>query len=257
MLRVLWNSKSGMQASSEKLDSISNNIANANTSGYKKQDVSFQNLMSESFDKQGYPISDGKEPYTGTGVKTTEVVTDKTQGQLTQTDNPTDLAIDGEGYFRVIKSDGTAAYKRAGSFGINSNGNLADSGGNILSINYANSFNEKNVKLTQNNFIIDAKGGISLNKDGTSTKVGSIPIFNAIGDNAMVPSGESSYAPSSNAKIYNATDYSIRQGFTENSNVDMASEMTELLITQRAFQLNSKGINIADQMWGIVNNLAK
>ena len=106
MLRTLWTSKSGMMANQQKLDAISNNIANVSTTGYKKVEVGFKDLLTESLDKKGIPLND-KEAVIGTGVKTSEWYQDiNTQGTLTQTAKPTDLAIDGQGYFRVNNAQG-------------------------------------------------------------------------------------------------------------------------------------------------------
>lgn len=259
MLRILWNSKSAMMANTEKLDAISTNIANMNTNGYKKVDVSFKDLVNESLDRQGYPVSKGKNgenaPFTGTGVRTSEGIRDNSQGDLNQTNNPTDFAIDGSGYFKVIRPSGETAYTRVGNFAVDANGKLSDSNGNLLKINYDQGYSKDNVKFSKDNYNVSENGDITIKEGGTSKKIGSIPLFNANGDSSFKSIGDGLYAPDQNVQVYNVKNASIRQGFTENSNVDIASEMTQMIITQRAFELNSKGLKVADDMWGIANNL--
>jgi flagellar basal-body rod protein FlgG len=261
MLRILWNSKSAMVANSEKLDAISNNISNVNTDGYKREEVSFKDLVNESLVKKGYPTSNNvgsnNMPFTGTGVRASSWVADNKQGSLSQTYKSTDLAIDGEGYFKVTKADGESAYTRVGTFSIDSNGNLSDSNGNRLNIDFANGYNENNVKFTSDNFSVNESGDINLKQNGVTTKVGNIPLYNSYGDKSMIPDGESLNIASKDAQVYKVNNASIRQGFTEGSNVDLSTEMTDMLVTQRAFELNSKGITTADQMWQIANNLTK
>lgn len=259
MLRVLWNSKSAMMANTEKLDAISTNMANTNTNGYKKVDVSFKDLVSESLDRNGYPLSNNKKggntPFTGTGVRASEWTRNNRQGDLNQTNNPTDFAIDGPGYFKVIRPNGEAAYTRVGNFQIDATGKLSDSNGNLLNIKYDKGYSKDNVKFSKDNYNVSENGDITIKVSGISKKIGSIPLFSANGDSSFKSVGDSLYVPEQGAAVYNVKNASIRQGFTENSNVDIASEMTEMIITQRAFELNAKGLKVADDMWGIANNL--
>ncbi|MBL4932951.1 flagellar basal-body rod protein FlgG [Clostridium paridis] len=254
MFRILWNSKSAMNANQEKLDSISNNLANVNTTGYKKVDAQFKDLLSESFDRLGYPVND-KDAYTGTGVRTTEWSRDKTQGPMQETDIPTDMAIDGKGYFRIQAPTGEVAYTRAGAFNIDSMGKLVDSNGNKLYVEYANGYSEGNPKLDSKNLVINQDGSILQKNGGKSEKIGTIPLYNAVGDDSMVSVGENLYSPKPGVNMFRETDADINQGYLEGSNVDMAQEFTDMIITQRAFQLASKGVTTADEMWGMVNNM--
>lgn len=254
MFRILWNGKSTMNANQEKLDAISNNLANVGTVGYKRQDVSFKDLLTESLDRQGYP-TENKGAFTGTGVKTTSWNSDKSQGVLTDTGISSNLAIDGEGYFKVTMPDGSTAYTRDGGFKIDSQGQLVDSKGDKLSIDFDNGFNENSVKFTNDNFNIDANGTISLKNNGTSQQVGKISLFNAIGDNSMISIGQNLYVPSKDANLYKVTNADIQQGLVEGSNVDVAQEFSDMILTQRAFELGSKSIKTADEMWGMINNL--
>ncbi|SHI05584.1 flagellar hook-basal body complex protein [Clostridium intestinale] len=254
MMRILWTAKSAMNANQEKLDSISNNLANVNTTGYKKTETAFKDLLSESFDRLGYPIYD-KDSYTGTGVKTTEWTRNGKQGNLMETKQPTDIAIDGQGYFRVTKADGSYAYTRDGSFKIDASGTLVTAQGDKLSIQYANGYGEGNPALTANTTKIDTDGSIYIQNGSTYNRIGNIPLYNAVGDNAFISAGSNLYVPAEGVQVNEETNADIYQGFLEGSNVDMAQEFSEMIITQRAFQLASKGITTADEMWGMVNNM--
>ena len=254
MLRTLWTAKTGMNANQEKLDVISNNLANVNTTGYKKIEVGFKDLLTESLDKLGTPLND-KEAVIGTGTKTNEWNINKAQGVLQETAISTDLSIDGEGYFKVITDSGYEAYTRDGSFTTNLNGQIIDNKGNKLEINYLNGYSEENVQFKRDNFLVDKKGQVYLKGKEEFIKVGEIPIYTAIGDNAFIAVGESLYTPVNGVNVQRSTDFEIYQGTLEASNVDMAQEFADMIITQRAFQLSSKGITTADEMWGMINNM--
>ena len=253
MLRMFWNSRSALSAEQNKLDAISNNIANIGTTGYKKVDVSFKDLMSEELDKRGYPFTSDKVKQatltTGSGVKNGEWLSDNKQGQLTNTGVTTDLAIDGKGYFRVTMPDGTKAYTRDGAFSVDGSGNVLDSKGDKLDITFFGS----PVKLSADTLSVDENGYLF----DKNNRIGQIEIYNSVGNNSMNSIGGNLFAPSGEATVYKETDYNIKQGFLENSNVDLASEMTDMLVTQRAFELNSKSLKNADEMWNMANNLRR
>lgn len=251
MLRILWNSKSAMMAQQEKLDSISNNIANINTNGYKKEEVSFQDLVSESFNRIGTPGNKSNQIYTGTGVKSTEWIRDFTQGDLNETSLNTDLAIDGEGFFSVTMPDGTQAYTRDGSFTLDSKGELVNGNGAKLNIDYS----VNNVKLTKDNFTIDKNGDIYLKNGQSSSMVGKINLYNVVGQDSLLSVGENLFVPKQGVQVSTTNNAEIWQGYTEKSNVDIGSEMSDMILAQRAFELGSKGITTADDMWSMVNNM--
>lgn len=267
MIRSLWNSRSGMSAEMEKMNTISNNIANVNTVGYKRIDVSFDNLVQESLKRRGYPVENnaGGEnnlPFTGSGVKTSEFYKDYNQGNLLETTVNTDLAIDGTGFFKVIDANGNEAYTRGGSFGIDRDGTIVDSNGNRLVILNQNgeNVNKAGIGFNKENFKVDYNGNLQGDKYNNLR----IPLFNTVGDRAMKSVGENLYSPEiyinqagteETSAVVESRDSDIIQGFVENSNVDMGKEMSDMIITQRAFQLNSSALKTADEMWQMANNL--
>lgn len=254
MLRALWTSKSGLNANQEKLDTISNNIANVNTTGYKKVEVGFKDLLAESLDELGNPLNN-KDAVIGTGVKAGQWYRDNSQGSLAQTTKPTDIAIDGEGYFRVINSDGNSLYTRDGDFSVDSLGRIVDNLGNKLHIEYANGYSETNTTFTSNNFLINQSGDVFIKENDKTIKVGEIPTYTAIGEDSFVSVGNNLYQPQEEVQPFRTRNNDLLQGFLEGSNVDISQEFSDMILTQRAFQLSSKGITTADEMWGMINNL--
>lgn len=258
MFRVMWNGTSGMYAEQEKLNQISNNIANMNTVGYKSEQVSFSDLVYESLNDQKYPASSDKTAYTGTGVKANNWIRNKKQGNLDTTNINTDFAISGSGYFRVTTANGSKAYERNGKFNIDGNGKLVDGNGNILDINYK--VDPNSAKFTDSNIVLLQNGEIGIKgSDNKITDVGKVDLYDTIGDDSMLSAGNNLFVPKNGVQMNVVTDpeTKILQGRLEGSNVDLATEMTDMIITQRAFDSSSKSIKMADEMWQIVNNLGK
>lgn len=254
MLTTLWTSKSGLNANQEKLDVISNNIANVNTTGYKKVNAGFKDLISSSLDEWGNPLND-KTATVGSGVKAGNFTKDNSQGGLQKTNQKTDLALDGEGYFKVISSNGTEYYTRDGSFKLDSYGRLVTANGNILEVQYANGYSQNNTGLTADNFTINKKGEIFAENNGNFEKVGEIAVYTAVGNDAFTSVGDNLFKELNGVQVYRTLDADMYQGYLEASNVDLSQEMTDMIVTQRAFQLSSKGITAADEMWEMINNL--
>ena len=254
MLTTLWTSKSGLNANQEKLDVISNNIANVNTTGYKKVNAGFKDLISSSLDEWGNPLND-KTATVGSGVKAGNFTKDNSQGGLQTTNQKTDLALDGNGYFKVISSNGTEYYTRDGSFKLDSYGRLVTANGNILEVQYANGYSQNNTGLIADNFTINKKGEIFAENNGNFEKVGEIAVYTAVGNDAFTSVGDNLFKELNGVQVYRTLDADMYQGYLEASNVDLSQEMTDMIVTQRAFQLSSKGITAADEMWEMINNL--
>ncbi|MDD3223472.1 MAG: flagellar hook-basal body complex protein [Clostridium sp.] len=242
-----------MNAQQQKLDMISNNIANVNTDGYKSANVGFSDLLYETSVRLGTPVTDNTgrlvDPQYGTGVKSTEMIRDNKQGSLMQTGLKANLAIDGEGYFRVIRPNGSYAYTRSGDFQLDTQGRLVDNNGDRLDI----AFNNGAVALGNDNYTVADDGTLSVN----NSAVGKINIYDAVGSDAMVSVGDNLYVPKNGAQVFVNNNVSIKQGYVETSNVDAATEMTNMIVAQRAFELGSKGVSVADNMMSIINNLVQ
>jgi flagellar basal-body rod protein FlgG len=261
-----------MGAQQEKLDSISNNIANVNTEGYKKVEVSFKDLVYETLNRNGYPNStEGADSsINGTGVRAGEWSRDKGQGNLSETGESTNLAIDGEGYFEVLlpdkNEDGSfkTAFTRNGSFNLDSDGRLVDKNGNRLNIKFEDNLTDDQKSLSKDKFEVDQQGNVFKKENGDSQKIGQIILYKVSGEDSLRSIGSNLYAV--NTSNLNGVevpvetpevvqDSTIRQGFLELSNVDLTKEMTDMIMTQRAFEISSKALKTGDEMWGMANNL--
>ncbi|MCX7904267.1 MAG: flagellar hook-basal body complex protein [Caloramator sp.] len=249
MLRVLWNGKSGLISNQNRIDALSNNIANVDTNGYKRVDVAFLDVLNESIDRLGVPItSDNRENLSvGSGTKGDLLVRDFSQGILKETGKKTDLAIEGEGYFRLKDNKGQYFYSRDGAFKIDSDGNFVHPSGLILDVeNYNNNLSEND------KFRISYDGNIYKINDDEEELVGKINLYKVIGQDSFVSKGENVYS-AENVEVLEA--FRLRQGFLESSNADITKELTNMLVTQRAFELNARTVKSADEMWQIANNL--
>ncbi|SCJ66937.1 flagellar hook-basal body complex protein [uncultured Clostridium sp.] len=249
MYGILNVSKSGMSSTQNKINVISNNIVNSNTAGYKKLDVEFQDLVRAGLSNNSYPTNDVNAT-TGTGIKSTTEVRNFTQGSLKNTKISTNLAIDGEGLFRVIRSDNTYAYTRNGEFSVDANGTLVDDAGNILDIQFEDEKNYNNSGITSDNLSVNKQGEVFVNDE----KIGNINLYKPTGDNDVLSASGNLFIANDGVELI-AADGDIYQGYTEMSNVDIYQEFTDLIAMQRAFQLNSKGFTVADEMWSMINNL--
>ncbi|KRQ87036.1 Flagellar basal-body rod protein FlgG [Caloramator mitchellensis] len=249
MLKVMWNGRSGLYSSQNRIDVISNNIANIDTNGYKRLDVAFSDIFNESLDRLGTPITnnDKSNLTVGSGVRGEELIRNFSQGLIKETGNKTDVAIVGEGYFKVKDGDGNYFYTRDGAFNIDANGNFVHSSGLFLEIeNYNNNLS------INDNFIIKSNGDVYNLVDGSEELVGKINVYEIIGQDSLKQKGENLFA-ADNANIKESTN--LKQGYLEKSNVDIAKELTDMLVTQRAFELNSRTVKTADDMWQIANNI--
>ncbi|MGL5694919.1 MAG: flagellar hook-basal body complex protein [Peptostreptococcaceae bacterium] len=250
MYNILNNSKSGMSAHQNKMNVVSNNMVNANTTGYKRLEAEFQDLITESLYKDSYPTNSNTAS-TGTGVKMSNEFRNFAQGSIRETGIKSNLAIDGEGFFRVIRPDNTYAYTRNGGFNIDSRNQIVDDNGNILDINFYNNYSYDNLNINSENLVINKQGDVFVDNQ----RVGKLNLYTSIGDNDFYSIGDSLFNIKNNQNIRVSQGTDLLQGYTEMSNVNMQQEMTDLITIQRAFQMNSKGINVADDMWSMVNNL--
>jgi flagellar basal-body rod protein FlgG len=249
-----------MAAQQLNVEVISNNIANMNTVGFKRQSAVFEDLLYQTQEQPGVQSSDqGNVVPTGVqvgaGVKAGSVYRITGQGTLTNTGNTFDLAINGPGYFQVLLPSGETAYTRAGNFSVNAQGQLVTADGYLAQPTITIPQNSTNVTVSQ-------QGQVQVTTPGnpTPTVVGQIQIVTFLNDAGLDAQGNDLYlesAASGPATAANpgAPGYGVvMQGYTEASNVDPVSEITNLIVAQRAYEMNSKVITTADQMLSTANN---
>ncbi len=260
MMRTLWSAASGMLAQQLNIDTISNNLANVSTTGYKKSRVEFQDLLYQTIRPSGVPLSTGTQTaigvQVGTGTKPVAIQKLFTQGETTITNNPLDLEVDGDGFFQVSQPDGTIAYTRDGSFNQDAAGHIVTPDGNYL---------QPEISIPQDitSVSISSEGKVFGTVPGQTDQslLGEIELvkfvnpagLNALGGNlyaATSASGE----PIQGVPGVNGFG-SIAQGSLENSNVQVVEEMVNMIISQRAYEVNAKAITTADQMLSLANNL--
>jgi len=254
-MQALQTAATGMAAQELSVQVISNNIANLQTTGYKKQTAAFQDLIYEHVQRVGAQSS-GQGTILpvgidiGGGVKTVGTPRSMTQGTLSQTGNDLDLAITGEGFFKILMPDGTYQYTRDGTMQQDATGRIVNAQGNPV---------QPTITIPQNasGLTVNAQGQVSVTLPGstaTSTIIGQIGLTRFINKAGLQPVGNNLFTdtPSSGAPqdgLANAEGYgSITQGSLEQSNVDVVSEMSNLISAQRAYEMNAKVISAADQM---------
>ena len=260
MIRSLYTAASGMLANQMTVDTISNNLANVNTTGYKKTKMEFQDLLYQTMVEPGGSTSEGvKLPgslQVGLGVKPSGSNRSFEQGTITSTGNPWDVAITGNGFFQMRMPDGTLSYTRDGSFKTNADGVVVNAQGNYLDP-------QIQVPPNSSNPIVSADGRVTVTLQGQSepTEIGKIELssfvnpvgLRALGQN-LYQESEASGKPLSGSPGENGTG-SLANQYLEASNVQMVEEMVNLIVAQRAYEISSKGITTADQMLQTANNL--
>jgi flagellar basal-body rod protein FlgG len=253
-MQALHTAATGMAAQELNVQVISNNIANLRTTGFKKQTAAFQDLIYEHVRRVGAQASDQGTILPvgvdiGGGVKTVGTPRSMTQGTLSQTGNDLDLAISGEGFFKILMPDGTYSYTRDGTFQMDNQGRIVTPQGNPVqpSITIPNNASGLTVSL---------QGQVSVTLPGSSTSsiVGQIGVTRFINKAGLQPVGSNLFTetPSSGPPqdgTATAEGYgTITQGSLEQANVDVVSEMSDLIAAQRAYEMNAKVISAADQM---------
>jgi len=256
---ALWVAKTGLDAQQTRLSVISNNLANVNTTGYKRSRAVFEDLLYQNVRQVGAQTSESTEATTGltlgTGVRIVATEKMHTQGNLANTDNPLDLAVSGRGYFQISRPDGTLGYTRDGSFQVDSQGQLVTNGG--LPVEPAITFpnNATTISISTDGIV-----AITTQGDSTPTQIGTIQLADFINPAGLQPIGENMYTESvsSGTPLVGTPGLngvgSILQGELETSNVNVVQEMVDMIEAQRAYELNSKAISTADQMLQYINN---
>jgi flagellar basal-body rod protein FlgG len=258
MLKALNTAASGMAAQQRKINVTSNNIANVNTTGYKSSRAEFEELLYQQKQAAGN-TEEGGEPTgveVGTGVKTGSTQKNFSQGSLEQTDNPLDMAIKGDGFFRVRKQDGQMAYTRDGSFKMNSQGRLVNGNGQELQPSVVIPREASGVEITA-----DGRVKAQLPGEQSMVEVGQVEVtqftnpagLKADGGNLFLET-DASGPPRNNIPGQNNAG-TISQGYLESSNVKVTEEMIDMITSQRSYELNSKVIRTADRMLRSSTNL--
>lgn len=259
MNSALWVAKTGLDAQQTRLTIISNNLANANTMGYKRSRAVFEDLLYQNVRQVGAQSSEDTQLPSGlslgTGVRLVATEKNHSQGNLLVTDNNLDLAIQGRGYFQVLRPDGSVAYSRNGGFQTNAQGQLVTAGGFQLQPAITIPANTQSLTIGSDGIVSVRLAGAS-----TSTQIGSIQVadfpnpvgLQPIGENMFLESGASG-APQVGTPGANGAG-SLVQGSLESSNVNSVKELVELIETQRAYEMNSKAISTADSMLQYLNN---
>ena len=262
MMRSLWSAASGMLAQQLNVDTIANNLANVNTAGFKKQRVDFQDLMYQTLKVPGSPVAEGVQVPTGlqVGLGTRSAATTKilTQGTFHQTGNALDLVIEGDGFFQITQPNGEVDYTRAGSFKLDSNGNIVNADGYPLEPAIA-------IPNGAESISIGADGTVSVTLAGKtgSQKVGSIKLARFANPAGLLNCGHSLYKATEASGAANTAAPGndgvgkIGQGVLELSNVEVVEEMVNLITAQRAYEANSQAIKISDTMLETANNVRR
>lgn len=253
MIRSLWISKTGLDAQQTQMDVIANNLANVSTNGFKRSRAVFEDLLYQNIRQPGAQSSQQTQLPSGlqlgTGVRPVATERNFSQGNLQQTSNDKDVAIQGAGFFQILLPDGSTAYTRDGSFQVDSQGQLVTASG--FPVQPAITIPANATSLT-----IGRDGTVSITQAGSSTptQAGSLQLATFINPAGLMAKGENLFvetAASGNANTNTPGTNGaglLSQGYVETSNVNVVEELVNMIQTQRAYEINSKAITTSDQM---------
>jgi len=258
MERAMWSAVTGMKAAETSLDNIANNLANVNTTAFKAGRVKFQDMLYSTLVTPGATNGDGEIPagiQLGHGTRVAEVAKQFTQGALHETGRDLDLAVEGEGFFEVVLPDGTSSYTRDGSF-------RADSNGKIVTVEGYEVANFPTISDGTTEITITPDGSVTTLESGTQVsgqKISLVRFTNpeglrSIGRNLYVPTDASGTAQTGLTAGEDGVG-TIVQRYLETSSVNAAEELVNMILTQRAYEANSKAIKACDEMSTMANNL--
>lgn len=264
MLKSLYTTATGMRAQQTMVDMIANNIANVNTTGFKKSQASFEDLLYVTPQSPGLARGTGADAVPigtqiGSGTRLNGTTKVYSTGTLEGTDRPLDVAIDGDGFFAVQMPDGSTAYTRDGNFQVNAVGKLVTGSGNVLL---------PEITLPQDvmEVSIDPEGRVNVRTAGspeTTTQLGQLQLHRfvnpsgmlAVGSNVLRPTEASGQPITGNPGQIGLG--SLRSGFLERSNVQIVNELVNLIVAQRAYEVNSRAIQASDQMLSTATNVGR
>ncbi len=253
MIRSLYIAKTGMEAQQTQLDTISQNLANVSTNGYKRSHAIFEDLMYQNLRQSGANTTEQTQLPTGLqiglGVRPVATARIYSQGNLQQTSNNLDIAIKGNGFFQIQQPDGTTAYTRDGSFQLSAAGQIVNNNGLTLLPGITIPNNAQSVTVGN-----DGTVSITVPGNPTPQTVGQIQLANFINPAGLDPKGQnlftetaSSGTPTNGAPSSDGLGV-LQQGYVETSNVNVVEELVAMIQTQRAYEMNSKAIQTSDQM---------
>ena len=253
MIRSLYVAKTGLEAQQTQLDVVSNNLANVGTTGFKRSRAVFEDLMYQNLRQVGGQTSDqtrlpsGLQVGTGVHVVATERI--HAQGNMTKTDNPKDIAINGSGFFQVLMPDGTTSYTRDGSFQTDKDGQLVTASGFTI---------QPPITIPQNatSMTVGRDGIVSVTQAGSTAtvQVGQLQLATFLNPAGLESKGENLYTETDSSGAPNLLNPGLdgagilSQGYTEASNVNVVEELVNMIATQRAYEINSKAVQSSDQM---------
>ena len=262
MIRSLWTSATGMQAQALNLDVISNNLANVNTSGFKKSRAEFQDLLYETLLPAGTASSQDTEIPAGIqlghGTRPSTVLKIFSQGNMENTQNELDLAIEGDGFFQITLPNGETAYTRDGAFKLDSDGRIVNSDGFTMEPEIA-------IPSDAMSISVGLDGTVSVLQAGESTpsEIGTIELARFVNPAGLISMGKNLFITSeaSGDEMTGTAGENglgtLAQGFLEMSNVSVVDEMVNMITAQRAYESNSKAIQAADEMLQLANNVKR
>jgi flagellar basal-body rod protein FlgG len=253
MIRSLWISKTGLDAQQTQMDVTANNLANVSTNGFKRSRAVFEDLLYQTLRQPGAQSSQQTQLPSGlqlgTGVRPVSSERIYTQGNLQQTNNPLDVAIQGNGFFQVLMPDGSTAYTRAGSLQLDAQGQLVTSSGFPVQPAITIPANTLSITISRDGIISAQRAGQT-----ASTQLGTLQLVGFVNPAGLQSMGENLYietassgTPSVNAPGTNGMGL-VAQGYVETSNVNVVEELVGMIQTQRAYEINSKAIQASDQM---------
>ena len=253
MIRSLWIAKTGLDAQQSQLDVISNNLANAATTGFKRVKPVFEDLLYQTIRQPGGPTAGAALAPSGvqygTGVRNSATERVFSQGALSRTDNPLDIAINGSGFFEVTLPDGTNAYTRDGNFSRDNQGQLVTANGHVLAPGITIPANALSITVADSGQVY-----VSLPGQTAPQQVGEIQLVGFANPGGLVSLGANLYAetaasgnPLQGAPGSNGLGH-LRQSYTEASNVNIAEELIGLIQAQRAYEVNTRAVSASDQL---------
>lgn len=253
MIRSLWISKTGMEAQQTQLDTISNNLANVGTTGYKRSHAVFEDLIYQNLRQAGAASSGQTQLPTGLqvglGVRAVATSRNFSQGNLQQTANNLDVAIKGQGFFQIQMPDGTTAYTRDGSFHRDANGQLVTHSGYVVQPGITIPANAQSVTISPDGIV-----SVSLPGQAAPQQVGQLQTTVFANPAGLEPMGQNLFSETASSGTPNPSapgtggHGTLLQGHVETSNVNVVEELVSMIQTQRAYELNSKAIQTSDQM---------